>query len=72
MRYARDVGEGDHGVRVSLRHRTADGGLTDVLGELQSWTSETVVVRDRHGALHTVAADAVVAAKRIPPPPERR
>ena len=72
VRYARDVGPGDAGVRVSLRHRIPGGGLTDVLGQLESWTAETVLVRDRHGVLHTVAAGDVVAAKRVPPPPERR
>lgn len=72
VRYARDVGPGDAGVRVSLRHRTADGRLTDVLGELEGWDDTTVRVRDRHGALHAVAAVDVVAAKRVPPPPERR
>ena len=72
MRYAREVGEGDAGVRVTLRHRTADGRLSDVLGELESWTADTVLVRDRHGVVHAVAAEAVVAAKRIPPPPDPR
>ena len=72
MRYAREVGPGDAGVRVSLRHRMADGRHTDVLGQLESWTAERVLVRDRHGVLHTVSADDVVAAKRVPPPPERR
>lgn len=72
VRYSRDVGPGDSGVRVSLRHRTGDGRLTDVLGQLESWTSTTVAVRDRHGALHEVPSGDVVAAKRIPPAPSRR
>jgi hypothetical protein len=72
VRYARDVGPGDAGVRVSLRHRTADGRLTDVLGQLEGWDAATVRVRDRHGTVHAVAAADVVAAKQVPPPPERR
>jgi hypothetical protein len=72
VQYAHDVGPGDAGVRISLRHRTADGHLTDVLGQLESWTSSTVLVRDRHGVVHSVATPAVVAAKRVPPPPPRR
>ena len=70
--WTRDVGPGDAGMRVTLRSRTADGGLTDVLGVLERWSDDEVLVRDRHGVLHTVAPEAVVAAKRIPPPPERR
>ena len=72
MRYTRDVGPGDSRVRVSLRHRLPDGQLTDVLGELERWADGVVEVRDRHGALHVVGEDAVVAAKRVPPPPVRR
>ena len=72
MRYTRDVGPGDAGMRVSVRHRIADGRLTDVLGQLERWTADTVLVRDRHGVLHTLAAADVVAAKRVPPPPAPR
>jgi hypothetical protein len=72
VRYARQVGPGDAGVRVSLRHRTADGRLTDVLGQLERWDDAAVLVRDRHGVLHAVPPADVVAAKRVPPPPERR
>jgi hypothetical protein len=70
VRYARDVGPGDSGVRVSLRRELPEGGYGDVLGELISWTS-VVVVETRHGTVE-VPADTVVAAKRVPPAPPRR
>jgi hypothetical protein len=72
VRYARDVGPGDAGVRVSLRRRLPDGGLGDVLGELLSWSDGVVRVRDRHGVEHQLAEADVVAAKRVPPAPQRR
>lgn len=72
VRYTRDVGPGDSGVRVAVRRRLADGGLGDVLGELERWADGVLVVRDRRGTAHEVAERDVVAAKRIPPPPARR
>ncbi|MGZ6826983.1 MAG: putative acetyltransferase [Mycobacteriales bacterium] len=71
VRYARDVGPGDSGVRVSLRRRLPEGGLGDVLGELLSWDA-VVRVQRRDGTVVEVAEADVVAAKRVPPPPERR
>jgi len=64
------VGPGDSGVRVSLRRTLPDGGYGDVLGELISWTA-VVVVETRHGRVE-VPAETVVAAKKVPPAPERR
>lgn len=72
MRYTRDVGPGDAGVRVSLRRRLPEGGMGDLLGELTAWGDGVVRLRDRYGVEHTVAEHDVVAAKRIPPPPVRR
>jgi hypothetical protein len=72
VRYTRDVGPGDAGMRISLRRRLAEGGLGDVLGELLSWDGGLVRVVDRHGTEHVIAEEAVVAAKRVPPPPPRR
>ena len=71
MRYERSLGPADVGARVMVRRRLPDGQYGDLLGELLSW-GDTVVVRDRHGALHEVAEPDVVAGKRIPPPPARR
>ena len=70
MKYVRDVGPGDSGVRVSLRRTLPEGGYGDVLGELVSW-HDVVVVETRHGTVE-VPADTVVAAKRVPPAPARR
>jgi hypothetical protein len=71
VRYARDVGPGDAGVRITLRRTLPGGGLGDVLGDLLSW--DTVVrVRRRDGSVVEVPAETVVAAKKIPPPPVRR
>ncbi len=72
MRYVRDVGPGEGNVRVSLRRRLPDGGLSDLLGELLSWADGVVRVRSRDDVVHEVAEGDVVAAKRIPPPPVRR
>jgi len=72
MRYTRDVGPGDSCVRISLRRRLDEGGMGDLLGDLLSWQDGVVRLRDRHGTEHVVAEEAVVAAKRIPPPPARR
>lgn len=71
MRYSRDVGPGDSGVRVSLRRELPEGGLGDVLGDLLSW-DETVRVRRRDGEVVEIPASTVIAAKRVPPAPERR
>ena len=70
LKYTRDVGPGDSGVRVSLRRALPEGGYGDVLGQLISWT-DTVVIETRHGVVE-VPADTVVAAKKVPPAPPRR
>jgi hypothetical protein len=72
VRYTRDVGPGDVGVRVSLRRRLPEGGLGDVLGVVEAWDDAEVRVRKRDGELVVVDPRDVVAAKRVPPPPERR
>jgi hypothetical protein len=72
VRYIRDVGTGDAGMRIVLRRRLREGGLGDLLGVLESWGDGVVRLRDRHGTVHAVPEADVVAAKRVPPPPERR
>lgn len=62
----------DVGARVSLRRRDAEGGYTDVLGELESWTDGWLSVRRRDGDVVTVAEATLVAGKVVPPPPSRR
>lgn len=70
-RYVLSLTQDDVGARVVVRRRLPDGGSGDLLGELVVW-DELVVVRDRAGVEHEVARTDVVAAKRVPPPPERR
>ena len=72
VRYASNVGPGVSGVRVVVRHRLPDGGLTDVLGELRSWAAGELLVERRDGTVARICAADVVAAKRIPPAPRRR
>lgn len=71
-RYVRDVSPADVGVRVSLRRRLHEGGLTDVLGLLEAWQDGVLQVRRRDDTLIEVPEADVVAVKRIPPAPERR
>ena len=72
VRYTRDAGPGDVGVRVSLRRTLAEGGLGDVLGVVLAWDEQSVSIQKRDGTVVVVANSDVVAAKRVPPPPERR
>lgn len=72
MRYAREVGPGDAGMRISLRRRYPDGSLGDVLGVLLSWTDGVVTVVRGDGSRVVLAEADVVATRRIPPPPARR
>ncbi len=43
-----------------------------MLGELLGWVDGVVRVQRKDGSVVEVAATDVVAAKRIPPPPQRR
>ena len=70
--YALTAGPADVGHRVVVRRRLAEGGTTDVLGELVRWDEALVGVRDRSGDVHLVDRADVVAAKRVPPPAPRR
>ncbi|MCW2600474.1 MAG: hypothetical protein JWM02_2303 [Frankiales bacterium] len=72
VRFTRDVGPGDAGMRVSLRRTLPEGGYGDVLGDLLSWADGVVRIRRRDGSVVETREGEVVAAKRIPPPPERR
>jgi len=63
----------DVGARVSVRHRRSDGQLTDVVGDLQSWSDGRLVVRRADGRTVAVAESAVAAGRIVPPaPPPRR
>ncbi len=65
-----DVPDDLLGRRVALRHRLADGLLTDAVGELAD-DGGGVVVHTRRGTVR-VDRDAVVAVRAIPPPVPRR
>lgn len=62
----------DVGARVVVRRALPEGGQGDVLGELVSWSGEVLTVRTRGGELVPISAGAVLAGKRVPPPPVRR
>lgn len=60
------------GARVVVRRRLAEGGWTDVLGELLAVGPEGVVVRTRRGDVAVPARD-IALGKVVPPaPPPRR
>ncbi|TCO48207.1 acetyltransferase (GNAT) family protein [Kribbella antiqua] len=62
---ARDIGH-----RVVVRHRIP-GGLTDVIGVLQSYDPSGLVVRHADSSLHQIHDADVTAAKTIPEMPLR-
>jgi hypothetical protein len=63
------------GARIVVRYRRPDDGgprLTDVVGVLESFGESTLAVRDRRGALVTIALGDVFLAKPVPAAPQRR
>jgi N-acetylglutamate synthase len=64
------LGARDIGHRVVVRHRIP-GGLTDVIGVLESWGPEGLVVRHADSSLHPIRVGDVTAAKTIPEMPLR-
>lgn len=60
------------GRRVVVRRLRAEGGFSDVLGDLIAWHDDRLVVRTRDGSEVAVAHAEVVAGKPVPPPPQRR
>jgi len=61
----------DIGHRVVVRHRLGGGQLTDVIGVLQSFGPESLVVRHVDSTPHSILLADVAAAKPIPPMPLR-
>jgi ribosomal protein S18 acetylase RimI-like enzyme len=61
------IAPADVGRRVTIRHRTNDSRLTDVVGLLLSWADGVVRVERRTGEVREVAEAAVVAAKVVAP-----
>jgi hypothetical protein len=69
------VTPGHVGTRVVVRYRRLDDGgptFTDVVGVLESFDESTLTVRDRRGALVSVAVADVFLAKPVPDAPPRR
>ena len=65
------LGELVVGRRVVVRHRLPDGSASDALGELLAADEQRIVVATRRGDVE-VERTAVLAAKAVPPAPERR
>ncbi len=61
------IAPADVGRRVTIRHRTTDSLLTDVVGVLLSWTDGVLRVQRRTGEVREVAEATVVAAKVVAP-----
>ncbi len=57
------------GTRVVVRYRIEDG-FTDALGYLRSRDERECTVETKRG-LATIRLEDIVAAKPVPPPPER-
>lgn len=55
----------DVGSRVTLRRAVPDG-VSDIVGELLSWSGGVLSVRRRDGSVVTVAEGDLVAARVVP------
>ena len=62
---------GDLGRRVTVRQRDSTGGFNDIVGILETCDDDSFEIRDRTGKLRRVSRREVVAAKVVPPAPER-
>ncbi len=69
--YVVSISAADVGRRVSVRLRTDDEMLTDVVGDLIRWTGGALRIKRRDGSIAEVAEDRLVAGKVVPPPPTR-
>jgi 8-oxo-dGTP pyrophosphatase MutT (NUDIX family) len=72
-RYVRRVTPDHTGERVSVRHLVADPARgprpSDVVGRLLAFEGDALLIVDRHGQLHVVDANSVVASRLVPPHP---
>ena len=69
--YVVSITPADVGRRVSVRSRTDDAMLTDVVGDLLEWTDGVLWVRRRDGSIAEIAEDRLVAGKAVPAAPAR-
>lgn len=59
------------GTRVIVRRRLAEGGYSDVLGDLLTVDDDGVQITTRRGVVRVAAAEIAIG-KPIPPAPARR
>lgn len=71
-RFTHAVTKDDVGQRVTVRFRLPDGRFRDIVGVLESWHDDVLVLRRRDGSLAHVTAAEIVASKVVPPQPPRR
>ncbi len=62
----------DVGRRVSLRIRLPEGGFTDIVGVVESWTDGVLCLRRRDGSPVEVSESGIAASRVVPPVPPRR
>ena len=67
-----DISAADIGRRVTVRHELTSGQLTDVVGNLDSWTSDgprpaSLSVTNRRGMQTSIESSRLVAARVVPP-----
>src|SRR5262245_36291097 len=63
--YIVSITPADAGRRVSVRSRTDDSMLTDVVGDLLEWTDGVLRIRRRDGSIAEVVEDRLVAGKTV-------
>jgi hypothetical protein len=51
---------------------TGGPAMTDVIGMLESWVDDVLVVCRADGERVTIRTGLIVSGKRVPPPPPRR
>ncbi|MGW5878433.1 putative acetyltransferase [Nocardiopsis terrae] len=62
----------DLGRRVSVRITLPEGGFTDIVGVVESWTENVLTLRRRDDSTVEVAEADIVASRVVPPVPPRR
>ncbi|UPT23655.1 hypothetical protein FOF52_20290 [Thermobifida alba] len=71
-RLVHSVTKDDVGQRVTVRFRLPDGRFRDIVGVLESWHDDVLVLRRRDGSVAQVAAGDVAASRVVPRQPPRR
>ena len=72
-RFTHAITKDDVGQRVTVRFRLPDGRFRDIVGVLESWHDDVLVLRRRDGSLaHVTAAEIVARSCRRPGVPAHR